>query len=380
MNISACALWEQYLLILKVRTSHIIHNKSLVTFTCILCSGLTDKTKLAFTASNSSYSECIRRHLPFMSLSSSFSTSYNEDCTAPDYKECTFTTPHLTPSSSSVSFTSCTFNSLESDSNGGAIYFTNNPSGTLTVLSCVFIHCSANPPLADSHGGGGIYMNSGSKLNVSLSTFFFCVSAVSGGGILAEVALISSLASECTFIECGNGQGGGLMTYIGPSSSVSSCVFISCVADSVGGGIYHDSTADSSSLTLSNCLFTNSCAKYKNGSSFEQTRGGGAFEDYRSKGYASAYSFSFFSGNTAPFGVGNDISINGYSLSLTNIQCCLTTTLSYSLWNKQYIGHEGWLPQTNAIIKVFDPRTTTNQIPTHTNSHDNDEYSRFLSK
>ena len=109
--------------------------------------------------------------------------------------------------------------------------------------------------------------------------------------------------------------------------------------------MYHDSDRTTSTLTLTDDLFANNRAEYNNNSDSYNYRGGGAFEEYRASSYTSRYYFSFFTRNTAPKGVGNDISIHTKSLPLSNIIHCFTTRAQYSLWNTKYKTYETWLPQ-----------------------------------
>ena len=131
---------------------------------------------------------------------------------------------------------------------------------------------------------------------------------------------------------------------MGHASFLHSCRFISCKALQSGGGFYHNSNITSSSLTVTESFFTNNVAEYVNDTDPSYTRGGGAFEDYRYVSYTSQYSFSFFSGNTAPNGVGNDISIHTTILSLNNIIHCVSKAQTDSFWNTKYEGYDDWLP------------------------------------
>ena len=292
--------------------------------------------------------------------SSSFSTSINDDCTAPDYKECNFTTPHLTPSSS-ASFILCTFKELTSGSNGGAIYFSS--TGTLSIYLSSFDNCNARVKIAEYYGGGAVCVDSGTLVS-KLNTFIHCTTTCWGGAIFGDLSCDSAYLSQCTFLHCKALFGGGLMSFYGPTSSVFSSRFISCTASQSGGGMYHDGyTTDS--LYISDCIFTNNCAEYKNNSDSYQTRGGGAFEDYRTTTHTSQYSFSFFASNISPSGVGDDISIHDKELSMSSIQHCFTTTASHSLWNKKYTGFENWLPLSNEIIMVFDPPVIATDLSTN---------------
>ena len=95
------------------------------------------------------------------------------------------------------------------------------------------------------------------------------------------------------------------MTHYGPTSAISSCSFLSCKAGYSGGSFYHDSSDPNNYVTISDSLFALNTAETRT----ERNRGGGEFEDYRQEKYTSKYLFSFFTGNKAPEGNGNDISI-----------------------------------------------------------------------
>ena len=299
---------------------------------------LTEQTKLSFASSNSSFIECIRNHLSFHYLSSSFYS--NSECNGPDYYDCILLTPHIT-FSSSASFYSCIFLSLCADVNGGAIHFT--CSGALSLSACLFSHCCTNVSLVSFNGGGAVCVESGS-LVISSTAFIRCESESYSGGVLAERDATSSEVSHCEFIGCEGMSGAGIMTYYGLSSSVFSSFFIDCHASWCGGGLYHDSDQDFHSLTLSNLLFSENSAKYKNNSDSANTRGGGAFEDYRTGSYSSTYTFIFFTGNEATNSVGNDVSAIKHKHTLSPITACYTTNTFHSFWNTASEGYVNWLP------------------------------------
>ena len=307
------------------------------TFYGIICSGLTDKTSLYFIATNSSFSECVRKRIAQNIFLHSFSSSSNTDCTGQPYEGCQFNADHPVLSlSSSTSFLSCTFTLLSSPYSGGAISFTSGNS--LTISDCIFTSCTTSVDFDSWEGGGAVCIKSGS-LTVSSSLFISCTTVSYAGGIFAHSDCSAASVSFSTFINCEADHGSGLTTYYGPSSTTLSNKYISCYAYSVGGGLYHDGNS-SDFISLSDSLFTNNKAN----SDSDTSRGGGAFEDYRKNAYTSKYSFSFFTGNTAPNGVGNDISVILTALSGSPITHCFTTTSTNSFWNN-YRYELGWLPQ-----------------------------------
>ena len=290
----------------------------------------------------SSFTECVRQSFPF----SAISFSSNIECNNSPYEGCTFNPPRESFSlTTSASFTSCTFTGLTSNSNGGAIAFVNNIHGVLNLLSCIFIQCRCNVAAGNNNlGGGSVCVNSPSTLYAYSCIFIGCTTPGFGGGIFAERECVYSTVILCTFVSCSAEIGGGMSIFFGPSSRTSSCRFISCNADYVGGGVYHDCLTDDRSFLLTDSFFKDNSAHYESYSDRYVHRGGGAFEDYRSASYNSQYFFSFFTGNSAPKGVGNDISIHTKVLTLNNIIYCITTAKDNSLWNTQYEGYEDWLP------------------------------------
>ena len=243
--------------------------------------------------------------------------------------------------SESAAVLSCSFTRLTSGCNGGAISFTYGT--TLSLDKCIFMSCSNSVSNSSSNGGGAVFINHGA-LSVSSSLFISCITPSYGGGIHAYTGCSSSSVSFSAFIECEADHGGGLSTYCGPASTSYSTRIISCTTSKVGGGMYHDSNLATHTLTIRGNLFSNNRAEYINETDSYNYRGGGAFEEFRLSPYTSHYYFSFFTRNTAPNGVGQDISVVLNSLVTDNIQHCFTTTSLHSLWNLEYTGYDNWLP------------------------------------
>ena len=260
--------------------------------------------------------------------------SSNTFCDASLYEDCIFTQSNRPGVSSSTSFLSSLFISLTSSSDGGAIYFS-VPSHSLSVEECIFLNCHVS-----AGHGGAIYINSDSNLSITSSSFSSCKSQGYGGAIFAYLKCNSSVITGSNFFKCKAGHGGGVMTWNGPSSSVSSSRFISCHAISTGGGVYHDSGYTSSFLTISDSLFSTCSANYTTDEF--HTRGGGAFEDFRSFPYTSTYSFLFFDKNVAKKEFGYDISVVYIPITQSSVLHCFTTTSNKSFRNKDsYV--DNWL-------------------------------------
>ena len=110
--------------------------------------------------------------------------------------------------------------------------------------------------------------------------------------------------------------------------------------------MYHEGYSGGN-LLLSDSLFKGNTAN--SGGS----RGGGAFEDYRNTDYQSAYSFSFFTRNTAENGAGNDISVQYSAFTDSPLTYCFTTTAENAFYNagsyKPY-----WLPLGTMSFPIND--------------------------
>ena len=162
---------------------------------------------------------------------------------------------------------------------------------------------------------------------------------------------------ECNFISCSaNDDGGGLSIW--QSSGVEQVVckdsfFVNCDGGDDGDGGGFALWWNSAMLPASNIVF-----------SFNKAKDGGAYStDFKSSNPKFPLLFCFFHCNTAPNG--NDIYINELP-SYCPCLLCFTTSpskqIGYYDGNRLTSAERDWLPQTNSIIKVFDPRTITNQI------------------
>ena len=268
----------------------------------------------------------------------SFSSNTNTECTYQPYENCAFTQNNRP--SSSATFTSCNFTFLTSTLCGAAIAFTS--ASTLTVSKCIFTNCSTTVSCSNSTGGAAIFLRKGT-LSVRRSMFVNCTSKSYGGAIHASGSCTSSSVSFSSFLFCKADHGSAITTFVGPSSTAISNRYISCVALSFGGAIFHDGNQPDF-LSLSDSLFVDNHANCRT------NRGGGGIEDYRRDTYTSKYSFCFFTRNSAPNGVGNDISTHTKSQSINNIKYCFTTTVVNSFWNLTKHA-DNWFPSTNMNIE-----------------------------
>ena len=234
----------------------------------IFCKGLTEKTKLSFASSNSSFIEHMRKPLYY-----GFSSSSSDNaCTSPSYEGCSFTNPnHLTPYTDTT-FTSCNFTNLVSDSDGGAIFCTGNRK--LYIEECSFEEC-----ISSSGHGGAIYVDGASSFTSKKTLFTNCNSTnMRGGAIYFTSSRSVPFLFETSFISCysrmtpdipnSNDDGGSIFLYSTLSSEslldiFESCRFIDSHCNGWGGGGYIHS--DYMKLYCKSGLFASSNSAYAQG-------------------------------------------------------------------------------------------------------------------
>ena len=287
-------------------------------FFYILCSGLTEKTREKFTCYNSSFTECVRKHLPVHS----FLTSNLPECTDQNYAlqtPCQYTRPGVTLQSGQN-----TFRYIESRgcsaNKGGVIYLTGS-STSLTMSDCLFYRCSST-----TGDGGAIYGNNCGLVSLQRSSLLECTCTTNGngGGISVYGTSILPEITANTFISCsGRADAGGLIIYhtTGVTNAanlpVKYCRFISCVAygtilnnnnDADCGGLEY--WENEHTLGIHNSIFTKCESKQ---------RGGGCGVTINSYYFDQIIRFCFFSENTAPSGRNAIIPFNGSSSNLWSI-------------------------------------------------------------
>ena len=250
-----CTTIRRY--IFALTSSSVTHSTD--TFYGIICSGLTDKTRLSFTSSNSSFSECVRQHPSYVFSSSSSGNS----CTSSSYDGCAFNSPTRPSLSTITTFTSCNFTGFTYSNHGGAISCTGS-STKLYINQCSFKSC-----VSSAGHGGAIYADRMLSFSVEWTLFFSCNSSTKqGGGIYFISSYCFPLVSDTTFISCyaqnspnsdNFDDGGGLViTCSLPSSQlhyiIQSSRFLSCGCNDFGGGGYI--VLNSSRTGCQNCLFS----------------------------------------------------------------------------------------------------------------------------
>ena len=320
------------------------------TFYGIICSGLTYKTRLSFISANSSFTECVRKGIQ----SSVLDLSSNTHCNPPSYEGCFISGIHLTPTST-TSFTHCIFSSMTASDDYGAAIYSKDSSLIISLTSCVLTNCTADK------NSGAIYLSGSNTLTIADSLFHKCISnskeADPGGGGLCVEGVSSSLSVyTSTFIKCKANVhprgGGGFFASRIETAYTHSSIFVNCFSNCTGGAVFfYILTVD---LSITDTLFSGNTG----------CSGGGSIREINSIKSASVYlKYLFFTRNTAPQLYGNNMCIEpelSASPFLFSFTTSVSNRVSYASGNTAHLYDDNWLPQTNAIIKVFDPRTTTN--------------------
>ena len=139
-----------------------------------LCDEIADKIRLSFTSSNSSFSECVRKH-SFYQISHNThlnSKDVNPDC--PHYitgEKCFYEEHTVQLSGGEHTFADSQFISCQHSGYGGAI---DQIDGDLTIKRCVFDTCSCT-----SRGGAVSFRSSGTCLQED-NLYQFCSGELSG--------------------------------------------------------------------------------------------------------------------------------------------------------------------------------------------------------
>ena len=380
-------LLESNIILNEISNSH-----STDTFYGIICSGLTPKTKLSHLSSNSSFSECVRKHS--VSL-----TSYSNNLLTTTLTSCVDT-----------STTKCfTFQTFVSDSDSpnsnqpGQLDLTQDDFKEFTsfgFFACVWTQCKADY-------GGGIYLTVSNTVTLSVinSQLYFCTVLYRGGGIytqgLNQLSIYNSLFSGCSATATSDNGGGGIET-ISTSEPplVERSAFISCISGNDGGGVgiyystqpqracilqsrfiacegQHSSSSGGGGMIISHCnsaicsteCFFSACQSAWVG-------GGICYWGTPENTHSSTplCSFSFFSMNsalTSPYG--HDIYFYYLPSDGVCIHCFSTTTKSPRIHPS---GHENWLPMTNISEQVLSTLVSLNIV--HTQVYKNEGKDKYL--
>ena len=256
-------------------------------------SGLIEKMSLSFTSSNSSFTECVRDYIPhhsFPSNSASAIPTCSINGTLSTEPSCNLSQHNELTSKGSYVFTSCIWTGC-SAAKGGAIYATHSES-TLTVTSCTFNSCESSDDLGggiytkdlniieitnskfvsckntqqkgpDDGGGAAYLLNTKVSLSIHYSDFINCLTAADGGGLNLFNHSPTSLDSfeSLRFIGCkstpwGSGREGGAFQLNGNSfaSQFINSLIVDCSANTAGG-LWIAPRSLHSGATIRFCLF-----------------------------------------------------------------------------------------------------------------------------
>ena len=312
------------------------------TFYGILCSGLTDKTKLSFTSSNSSFTEYVRQQP--LHLLSPHTNTHGETEDVEWWNEESFNNQSKIQFSSSTAgsfkFTDCCWEHCTTNGNGGAICLTSSNS-ILTVLRGIFIDCNTT-----SHYGGGIYVENCAQFHASESLFYQCHSTTlkndyGGAGISIRISNIDkTVIMCCSFIDSDSTSDSGGMTIYSSNGvqstlPIRSSTFIKCRSLSVspeGGAVCY--WENNVTIGMSDSLFSQCNA----------TNGGGIFMSLPTTPSEEIIKFCFFHANTVTRN-GKDVCLFGLPSNYMPLLQCLTTSSGNTVNEHENTNdHSNWLP------------------------------------
>ena len=291
----------------------IITSHSTDTFYGIICTGLTDKTKLSFTSSNSSFNECVSNShasVHFNSIITPNDPSCFIDRIPATSPACNASSHNTLNDGSKYKFSFCNWNSCGAPGGSGAAITCTGSSTVLIVERCSFISCSADIE------GGAIHTSSINTLDVSLSFFHECCTTATmndhGSGAIWIYGIQQKLTLlENSFISCTSKASGGAFTVWNcladiEGEDIRESRFLDCNATDTspdGGAVWI--WTNNALIGLSTCLFS-VCNSYY----------GGGLDHYLSNYDSGTYPirFCFFNKNTGIYG--NDVLL--YKLSPSN--------------------------------------------------------------
>ena len=217
------------------------------------------KTRFSFTSSNSSFTECVRKH-----LSSKYSYVLQSNACEQNCQGQNLGTRRVSLDSSSThTFTSCSWKDCKS-AQGPAISFRSRTSSSLTVDQCSFDSCNSTSSVRQD-GGGAINAYQVKNVRITSSLFYSCKCTSfqlstegqlrSGGGVLLHSVTETPLVKMCIFISCEVlDDAGGLGIYSCGNNlnaiPVQDSRFISCYCNDSSGAY---------EFQLSTCKMCSSC-------------------------------------------------------------------------------------------------------------------------
>ena len=235
------------------------------TFYGIICSGLTDKTTLSFTSSNSSFAECVRNQSSYPESKSLYFSNddINHDC--PHYVaegKCLYETDAVTLSDGgNYIFTDSEFNTCHNSGWGGAI---DQIDGDLTIKRCIFDRCSCD------HRGGAVSFRSSGTCIQEDNLYTRCWSAFRVGAFDSYQVGKNPTHhhSRCTYTDVSAQSYAIFCIEYSPSVTVESCRYINGQSQRIDyAGTVVNFEAQGAIVYL-DCLFAENRAPNSGGLSF----------------------------------------------------------------------------------------------------------------
>ena len=339
---------------------------------CILCSGLTEKTQFSFTASNSSFTKCVRNHR----IPKQYSFLYNSEY-VPDNRKCWkgafFTNDNKTTLPSTTKgdydFCFCEWNHCTTTNNGAGICCS-VPGSSLSVTDSIFSFCYA------SEDGGGAYISSASKIFFEQCSFLSGSALSSGGenggaGICGKSITNDVWISSCLFFSGRvNDDGAGILfaSCVSQHSLIcASCRYICgrtlSTTSSAGGGFRF--TRPSPIPSISDCLFA-----FNEG----HQRAGACDLDVSKNECTDLIRFCFFYSNTAP--KASDVCLPCADGVPTTNPFAHSFTLGSSEpsvgWTRDYSSitpyDSDWLPLTTVSLSFTESLTNSYRYTSHSHN------------
>ena len=302
------------------------------TFYGILCSGLTEKTRLSFTSSNSSFYECLRSNTYCIFPARNHHLSF-----AHSVSNMELITSHQDPHDGKEhTFTDTFFKCKNDNGCGGAIDLTNG--GDLVIQRCIFDKCSCT-----ERGGAVSYQGDG-KCTQEENLYIYCSSSVAGGAFnsLLENHYPLHYQKGCTYIGSSSLYYAHMGIEFTPETIIDSNRFIRGTmtgTDAAWVGIVVN-VHTKGSINYSNCLFSEGNGLITAGLSFI---GSGTSEDAIFE-----VKYCFFNNNYKINEIPYEIYFNEYTSSQAdqnNIIYCLSATPNSKVFVQNKTPQDqDWLP------------------------------------
>ena len=311
-----------------------------------------DKARIFLNSSNSSFTECVRKHTPFSPSLSSHSSNNSESSCRDD---CLFTTTGI-ELSTSATFTLCKWCQCKAEYGGGIYLSVTSSSIKLVVLKGEFHSCRAT-----KYEGGGIYAKEIQEISVSNSLFSSCscASEEDYGGAGIELWSIQNplRIQETSFLLCHSANdAGGLGIWSSPpfqQTCILDCCFVGCTASPNTGNndggclmIWYSNAA----IGCSNTLFADSHSEGDGGAAAERII---QASNYRYNTGIPLFIFCFFKNNSAKSNPGNDVFFYEWKPTEPFLHCFSTTKekrISYYSSGDYHFDKDSWLPQTYILV------------------------------